>query len=172
MTPTGFRRAAPPVVLLAGLGLAGCASTPPPPTDAERTAIIDTMTRVSLGLFESRERAACEAAAEQHFSGREPALTWSIVGQGTAGVWTFRTTADLKSACDDTPIPSRFDLEQADGHVLSRDHAYIVLTGLFTREPIGGPPERTRFVMTSVFERVGEDWKIAHNRAAGTIEEP
>lgn len=65
------------------------------------------------------------------------------------------------------------DIEEVDAHVLSRDHAYIVMTVVATSEdqPVEGPRLQTRFVMTNIFERVGEDWKIARHHAA-VITEP
>jgi hypothetical protein len=172
MTSTGACRAAASFVLLAGVHLAGCASALPPLTDGERDAIVEAMTRVSNDVITPYDRAGCEAAVDRNFSGREPALTWGVAGMGTSGVFTFRTKADLKATCAETPRPdAEREIEQLDAHVLSRDHAYIVMTVVGRAEVPDGQRVETRFVMTNIFERIGEDWKIARHHAAVLSEE-
>lgn len=162
----------PVALLLGGVLLAGCASAPPPLTDSEREAIVEAMTRVSIDVITPYGRAGCEAAVDRNFSGREPALTWSVGGQGTAGVHSFRTKADLKATCSETPKPAaEREVEQLDAHVLSRDHAYIVMTVVGRGDAPDGQRSQTRFVITNIFERIGEDWKIARHHAAVLTEE-
>ena len=166
MTPTNSRSAATILVLIAGLLQGGCASTHPPLTDAERKAITETMTRVASDLLVRRDRAGCEAAIERNFSGQEPALTWSVAGEGVVGMYTFRTKEDLRTACEETAIPSHFELERSDAYVLSRDHAYIVLSGVLTGAPGNDPSQGARFVSTNIFERIGEDWKMVRHHGS------
>jgi hypothetical protein len=161
----------PVALLLGGFLLAGCASASPPLTDSEKDAIVEAMIRVSNDVITPYDRAGCEAAVDRNFSGREPALTWSVAGQGTAGVYSFRTRADLEATCSDTPRPAaEREIEQLDAHVLSRHHAYIVMTVVGRAEAPDGQRLQTRFVITNVFERIGEDWKIARHHAAVTEE--
>jgi hypothetical protein len=140
--------------LVAALVLTGCASEPPPLTDTERDEIAETITRMAATIDVKGDRPECEAAL-QVFSGREPVVASD--GQ------TYRTTEELKPMCPETATPSRFDVEQSDAHVLSRDHAYVVRRGLISFEPAGQTPTRFIYAVTDIFERLGGQWKLAHH---------
>ena len=166
MALANSRRAATTVVLIAGLLQGGCAFPPPPLTDEEKAAITETMTRVATDLLVRRDRAGCEAAIDRNFSSQEPVLTWSVAGDGAPGVYTFLTNEELRTSCVDTAVPSHFELERADAYVLSRDHAYLVLSGSLTDGPGDDPSQGGYFISTNIFERIGEDWKIVRHHGS------
>jgi hypothetical protein len=147
------------LAVVATVVLAGCQATVAPLTDAERTEIVDTMTRLAASIDQKVDRATCEAKLAV-FSGQEPVV--AAIGR------VFRTTEDLKSMCPGgIEAPSRFDIEGTEAHVLSRDHGYIVRWGILTFEPVDGPQTRHRYTSTDIFVRTGQEWKIAHHAESG-----
>jgi len=59
------------LAVVATVVLAGCQATVVPLTDAERTEIVDTMTRLAASIDQKVDRATCEAKLSV-FSGRSP----------------------------------------------------------------------------------------------------
>jgi hypothetical protein len=143
------------LTLLSAFALAGCQATAPPMTEAERTEIADTITRLAGSIDDKVDHATCLAQLAI-FGGQEPVVA------AMGGV--FRTAEDLKPMCPDgLEVPNRFDIEGTDTHVLSRDHAYIVRHGILTFTLPNGPERRVRYAATDIFVRMGQEWKMAHH---------
>jgi hypothetical protein len=145
-------------VVLGFVALAACQLTPPaapPLTDAERNQIGETITRLAASVDVSHDRAECEAQLGV-FAGLEPVVA--------SGGMTIRTVEALKAFCPHGTRPhSRFDVTQTDIHVFSRDVAYIVRTGTLIMKLGLADEERSRYTVTQIFTRVGNDWKMAHH---------
>jgi hypothetical protein len=124
-------------------------------TESERSEIGETIARLAASVDVSHDRAECEAQLGV-FAGLEPVVA--------SGGMTIRTIGELKAFCPQgTRPPSRFDVTQTDLHVFSRDVAYIIRTGTLIRN-LGLPDEdRSRYTVTQIFTRAGNEWKMAHH---------
>ena len=142
---------------LAFLTLSACAPAPPSEfTEADARAVRDTVAVLENAMNLAVDGLNCDAGLA-HMRGREPLFV------GNAMV--VRTDAALREMCAAMVAPragATFVVDTLNAHALSANAAYVVREGSYTIDFKDGRSETLRLIMTTIWERHIEGWRMSH----------
>ena len=142
---------------LAFVALAACAPTPPTDfTEADARAVRDTVAVLENAMNLAVDGLDCDAGMA-HMRGREPLFV------GNAMV--VRTDDALRGMCAAmvaARVGATFVVDTLNVHALSADAAYVVREGSYTIDFRDGRSETLRLIMTTIWERHTEGWRMSH----------
>lgn len=145
-----------PWPLLALAALIACAPAPAEFTEADAQAVRDTVTTLENAMNLAVDGLDCDAGLA-HMRGREPVF----IGNATV----VRTDAAAREMCSAMAAPrtgATFVMDTLSVHALSADAAYVVREGSYTIDFKEGPSQTMRLVMTTIWERHAEGWRMSH----------
>lgn len=146
-----------PWPLLALAALIACAPAAPAEfTEADAQAVRDTVTTLENAMNLAVDGLDCDGGLA-HMRGREPVFI------GNARV--VRTDAAVREMCSAMVAPrtgATFVMDTLTAHALSADAAYVVREGSYTIDFKEGPSQTMRLVMTTIWERHAEGWRMSH----------
>lgn len=139
------------------VSLMGCAmSQGKPMTEAEAKSVRDTVMVLEHATNLAVDRLDC-AAAFGNVGDREPMFVTNAL--------IFRKRPAFRSACDGMIVPRSgavFAVDTVTAQALSPDAAYVVSEGIYTISMKDGTSTRQHLVMTTVWARQADGWKMAH----------
>ena len=125
-------------------------------TEAESKSVRDTVIALEHATNLAVDRLDC-GAAFGNVGNREPMFVSNAL--------LFRKRAAFRNACDGMIVPRAgavFAVDTVTAHALSRDAAYVVSEGIYTITMKDGTSVRQQLIMTSIWARQAESWKMAH----------
>jgi hypothetical protein len=140
------------IVLLGAL--TACADPPPPAATADLDAIRDTVLELENQMNLAVDATECEMP---EIGDLDPLFV------SNGGV--VRTFSELSEVCEAMVAPRTgavFDADRITAQVLSPEVALVVREGNYTINYKEGDPETVYLVMSTVWQRGAEGWKMIH----------
>lgn len=144
------------MLLFIPMTLGGCSAPETEPTTAEIQAVRDTVLRLEEAMNSAVDALDCDAGLT-HLGEREPIF----VSLGHV----VRTAGALREACEEMVAGrtgARFEIDARTANVLSEDTAFVVREGDYTIDRIDGTSSTIYLVMTTVWHRDDDGWKMVH----------
>lgn len=141
------------MILLLG-ALAACADPPPPAATPDLDAIRDTVLQLENQMNLAVDATDCEMP---EIGDLDPLF----VSNGAV----VRTFSELSEVCEQMMAPRTdavFDADRITAQVLSPETALVVREGNYTINYKEGQSETVYLVMSSVWQRGAEGWKMVH----------
>ena len=148
-----------PLILVTSIfGLSACTNqVSQAPTDAELTAVADTVLALETTFHRDFDATDCEAALSV-VGDHEPV----VAGGGTI----IRTLPDLQQVCESIAAARSkavLDVDNVAVHPLSRNAAYVVREGTYTEYNKAGEVGNSYYIIfTSIWHLDGDEWAMVH----------
>jgi ketosteroid isomerase-like protein len=136
--------------------LTGCARGAVVLSDADAKAIRDTVLRLEGAMNQAVDSLNCDKGLS-YFGDLSPVFV--------SGGHVVRTSAALLKMCTSMVAPrigATFVTDTVTAHALSPDAAYVVREGEYTINLRDGQSHAERLVMTTIWARQGDGWKVVH----------